>query len=373
MSSSSSVSLPIRQTAPRVVIGVPVFNNAKYLARALESLLIQSYEDFSLVCVDDCSTDDSPEIVLRYAALDSRLVYEQNTHTLGLVENWRRVFEVATERFGSFDYFCWGSDHDIWHASWLEALVSELDADPTLVGAFPLSIPISAEGTPLRCKHQYWDTTGFADPLQRLLYVAKGFPPKAGSIVYGLFRADALQRCGVYLPVIEPDVLLLSQLALLGPMKQVRRALWQRRFFSTKPARKRQRSRSRLFRGRAPLHAFLPVPIVHAAVLCRWAVIDGSARPEVGRLRGAAAVVAFLPVISVKRVNRRRKQRRKALRKATWRRSPRLKMFMKRRKKRRKQRRKRLRLARKTVFGHLRRITLLPSKLARRSSRRDKT
>jgi glycosyltransferase involved in cell wall biosynthesis len=370
MSSSPSVSISIRYTAPRVVIGVPVFNNAKYLARALESLLVQSYEDFSLVCVDDCSTDRSPEIVHRYAALDSRLVYEQNTHTLGLVENWRRVFEVATERFGSFDYFCWGSDHDIWHPSWLEALVSELDADPVLVGAFPLSIPISAEGTPLRCRHQYWDTTGFADPLRRLLYVAKGFPPSAGSIVYGLFRADALQRCGVYLPVIEPDVLLLSQLAMLGPMKQVRRALWQRRFFGTQPARKRQRSR--LFRGRAPLHAFLPLPIVHTAVLCRWAVIDGSARPEAGRVRATAAVVAFLPVISVKRINRRLKRRRRALRKATWR-SPRMKMFMKRRKKRRKQRRKRLKLARKTVLGQPRRVTLLPSKLARRSSRRDKT
>jgi glycosyltransferase involved in cell wall biosynthesis len=371
MSSSSSVSLPIRQTVPRVVIGVPVFNNAAYLAGALDSLLTQTYHDFSLVCVDDCSTDESPEIVLRYAARDSRLVYEQNTHTLGLVENWRRVFEVATERFGSFEYFGWGSDHDVWHASWLEALVSELDADPTLVGAFPLSVPISPEGTPLHYKHQYWDTTECADPLRRLLYVAKGFPPKAGSIVYGLFRADALQRCGVYLPVIEPDVLLLSQLALLGPMKQVRKALWQRRFFSRKPARKRQRSRRRLFRGGAPLHAFLPVPIVHAAVLCRWAVIDGSARPEVGRLQGAEAVVAFLSVTSVKRVKRRLKQRRKVLREATWR-SRRLKAFMKRQKKRRKQRQKRLRLARNTILGQLRRVTLLPSKLAGRSSRRDK-
>jgi glycosyltransferase involved in cell wall biosynthesis len=357
-----------RQTSPRVVIGVPVFNGSQYLGRALESLLIQSYDDFNLVCVDDCSTDDSPEIVARYAALDSRLVYEQNTHVHGLVENWRRVFEVATKRFGSFDYFCWGSDHDIWHPSWLEALVRELDADPALVGAFPLSIPISAEGTPLRFKHQYWDTTGFADPLQRLLYVAKGFPPKAGSIVYGLFRADALQRCGVYLPVLEPDSLLLSQLAMLGPMKQVRRALWQRRFFEWAPTRARQRSR--LFRGRAPLHAFLPVPIVHAAVLCRWAVIDGSARPETGRVRAAAAVGAFLPVISVKRINRRRK----ALRKAMWR-SPRLKTLRKRRKLRRKQRRKRLKRARRTVLGHVRHVTLLTSRLAWPSAanRRDKT
>jgi glycosyltransferase involved in cell wall biosynthesis len=341
---------------------VPVFNGAKHLVRALESLLVQSYDDFSLVCIDDGSTDDSPEIVLGYAALDSRLVYEQNTQTLGLVENWRRVFEVATRRVGSFDYFCWGSDHDIWHPSWLEALVSELDADPTLVGAFPLSIPITAEGTPRRYKHEYWDTSGFADPLQRLLYVAKGFPPHAGRIVYGLFRADALQRCGVYHAVIEPDVLLLSQLAMLGPMKQVRRALWQRRF-STKPTRKRQRSS--LFRGRAPLHAFLPVSIVHTAVLCRWAVIDGSARPEAGRLRAAAAVVAFLPVVSVKRVNRRWKAR--------WR-SPQMRMLRKRLKLRRKQLRKRRKLARRTVLGHARRVTLLPSKLGWSSAdRRDKT
>jgi hypothetical protein len=48
-------------------------------------------------------------------------------------------------------------------------------------------------------------------------------------------------------------------------------------------------------------------------------------------------------------------------------------MFMKRRTQRRKQRRKRVKLARKAVLGRLRRVTLVPSKLARRTSRREKT
>jgi hypothetical protein len=327
-----------------------VFNGATYLVRALESLLIQSYEDFGLVFVDNCSTDETPAIAHRYAELDPRLAYQRNDQQLGLAENWRRSFDVAVQRFGSFEYFCWGSDHDIWHPSWLEALVGELDADPELVGAFPLSSPISADGEPLRFEHRYWDTTGFTDPLRRLLYVTKGVPPRAGSVAYGLFRADALRRCGVYLSVIEPDTLLLSQLALLGPMKQVPRALWQRRFFGAKPTRHRQRSR--LYLGRPPLHAYLPVPVVHSAVLLRWAVMGGSARPHVGRLRGAAAVFLFLPLTTFKRLGRISRRRRKAMRRALSRTPP----LTNPGKKSRDQRRKRLESARRVPVERVRRV-----------------
>ena len=72
---AAEMQLADERRAYRVVIGLPVFNGARHLARALESLLVQSFDEFILVVVDNCSTDATPEIVQRYAALDSRIFY----------------------------------------------------------------------------------------------------------------------------------------------------------------------------------------------------------------------------------------------------------------------------------------------------------
>jgi glycosyltransferase involved in cell wall biosynthesis len=287
---------------PRVIIGLPVFNGAQHLGRALESLLAQSYDDFLIVFVDNRSTDATAEIALRYAALDPRLVYERNPLQLGMVENWRRAFDLAIEKFGSFEYFCWGSDHDIWHPNWLEALVPELDANPALVAAFPIAGAMSADGAPMRSKRRYWDTSTTDDPVARVRWVARGMPVRAGNLAYALFRADAVQRCGIYPCALEPDRLLLARLCALGPMKQVTRELWTRRFFGIKPTRARQRAR--LFTGRTPSRAYLGTWLVHAAMLFHWAVIEGKARPECSRIQGVRLSGAYLVLAAAARANR---------------------------------------------------------------------
>ena len=77
--------------------------------------------------VDDCSSDETAEIVARYAGDDERIHFSRNDRRLGLVGNWRRAFELANELHPDLDYFAWGSDHDAWHPRWLESLVPELE------------------------------------------------------------------------------------------------------------------------------------------------------------------------------------------------------------------------------------------------------
>ena len=48
--------------APALTIGLAVYNNARTLRRAIESLLAQTYRDFVLIVSDDCSRDDSASI-----------------------------------------------------------------------------------------------------------------------------------------------------------------------------------------------------------------------------------------------------------------------------------------------------------------------
>lgn len=60
-------------TLPKVSIVVPVFNAEPYLSTCLETALGQTLGDLEVICVDDCSTDSSCNIVERYAAHDSRV------------------------------------------------------------------------------------------------------------------------------------------------------------------------------------------------------------------------------------------------------------------------------------------------------------
>lgn len=59
--------------APTVSVLVPVYNSAKYLTEALDSILAQTLDDLEVVCVDDGSTDESPAILDEYAAKDPRV------------------------------------------------------------------------------------------------------------------------------------------------------------------------------------------------------------------------------------------------------------------------------------------------------------
>lgn len=58
-----------------VSIIVPVYNAEDYLVQTIESVLQQTYPHWELLLVDDCSSDNSPEIAKRYALQDSRIQY----------------------------------------------------------------------------------------------------------------------------------------------------------------------------------------------------------------------------------------------------------------------------------------------------------
>ena len=48
---------------PKVSILVPIYNVEKYLRKCLESLVEQTLEDIEIICINDGSTDSSPEII----------------------------------------------------------------------------------------------------------------------------------------------------------------------------------------------------------------------------------------------------------------------------------------------------------------------
>ncbi len=73
---------------PKISVIVPVYNVEKYLARCLDSLINQTFQDFEIICVNDGSTDSSLQILEEYKKKDERIVViSQENKKLGAARN----------------------------------------------------------------------------------------------------------------------------------------------------------------------------------------------------------------------------------------------------------------------------------------------
>lgn len=115
---------------PIVSIGLPVHNGGESLARALDSILAQTYTNFQLVISDNASTDRTAEICLEYSRRDSRIRYFRQPKNIGATANFRYVLESSTQL-----RFIWAAADDWWDQNRLELLVAELhEQDAAVVG-----------------------------------------------------------------------------------------------------------------------------------------------------------------------------------------------------------------------------------------------
>ena len=104
---------------------LPTFNGERFVAEAIQSILAQTFEDFELVIVDDCSDDRTREIVGSFA--DPRMVVYQNDRRLGIPGNWNRCIELARG-----EYVCVFHQDDLMLPENLARKVPVLDAHPTV-------------------------------------------------------------------------------------------------------------------------------------------------------------------------------------------------------------------------------------------------
>ncbi|MGD1712620.1 glycosyltransferase family 2 protein [Dapis sp. BLCC M172] len=84
---------------PKVTVCLPTYNSGEFLPQAINSILEQTFTDFELIIYDDCSTDNTPEIIRSYLQKDSRIKYLQNSQNLGLFPNWNRCLEFASGEY----------------------------------------------------------------------------------------------------------------------------------------------------------------------------------------------------------------------------------------------------------------------------------
>lgn len=85
-----------------VSVCVPVYNVEKYIGRCLESLRIQTYTNLEIIVVDDCSPDNSIQVVEKFAQIDSRIKCIRHKTNLGLMMARKTGYTSATGEYVTF-------------------------------------------------------------------------------------------------------------------------------------------------------------------------------------------------------------------------------------------------------------------------------
>ena len=115
---------------PKITIGVPVYNGANTIRRALDSLLRQTYENFELIISDNGSTDSTSEICLEYAQKYNRIKYIRKNKTVSLIWNFIFLIEQAKT-----EYFMFAPVDDYWDTKFVEKNLEILESHPNIVGS----------------------------------------------------------------------------------------------------------------------------------------------------------------------------------------------------------------------------------------------
>jgi glycosyltransferase involved in cell wall biosynthesis len=160
-----------------VTVGMPVYNGAVDLAGSLDCILGQTFRDIEVLVFDNASTDETPDIVARYAAIDPRVRYVRQARNKGPVVNFGDVIAAADS-----PYFMWRASDDRSDPNYIEALLAALEANPDKQLAVSRAVN-TYEGEVVRVVDDL--PGGGADAL-KLMFGADW------TVFYGLFRRPAM-------------------------------------------------------------------------------------------------------------------------------------------------------------------------------------
>jgi glycosyltransferase involved in cell wall biosynthesis len=209
--------------APAVSIGLPVYNGARFLGRALDSLLSQQRVSFEILVSDNASTDTTSEIAEAYAARDARIRVSRSVTNLGVEANFARVLQEA-----SGTYFMWAACDDWWAPEFLSTLVTALENRPDAAVAMSAVERVDESG-------RLVDVVRFGGPSdparltpwQLTLQIAGGRPYHL--FIYGLYRTGFIKRAFTgFAPVIAADRLFMCRVAMAAPFAYVDDVLHRR-------------------------------------------------------------------------------------------------------------------------------------------------
>ena len=211
-------------TIPSITVLMPVYNAARYLPQALESIISQTYRDFELLVINDGSTDDSERIL---ASCDDARLRVVKTSNRGVSASLRLGMRLANGH-----YVARMDADDVALPNRLEVQKNLLDSNPEITVAHSLVDRIDAEGRIV--EPRYGELRNDVETKWTLLWQNAVFHPTV------MLRADDLKRSRINYRKetrIAQDFELWNRVAMVGSFYMINDVLLQYRLHDEKVSR----------------------------------------------------------------------------------------------------------------------------------------
>jgi glycosyltransferase involved in cell wall biosynthesis len=118
-----------QQSKPTISVNIPIFNGEKTIARAVKSILSQSFTDFELVVINDCSKDSTPQILNEFSDPRIRIIHHEQNRGISRTRN-----HLLQSSNGRYIAVLDGDDFALPHR--LKTQIETMQSDPSLDGVF---------------------------------------------------------------------------------------------------------------------------------------------------------------------------------------------------------------------------------------------
>lgn len=131
----------MNEKRPKVSVLLSVHDHENYVGKAIESVLSQTYQDWELIIIDDCSQDRSPDVARQYKDKDDRIRFYRLEENKGAILTFNELLKKATGEYIA----CLDSD-DIWYDNKLEEQIAYLEQHKEVAACFSWAEFIDEEG-----------------------------------------------------------------------------------------------------------------------------------------------------------------------------------------------------------------------------------
>lgn len=213
---------PGEEHTPLVSVGLPVYNGGKYLAEAIECILMQDFEDFELIISDNNSSDQTSEICDKYKKIDKRIRYVRLKKNIGMKLNFLNVLGLARA-----PYFMFATHDDLHEKAFMSKCIKVLQTDNSVSLVYPQTklLNSNSEFLGIAKDHVKADQNNPVDRFRHLI-LELGIC----NMMLGMFRSHVLKTATSWGMSLFGDTLFLAEVTLSGKIIQIPEPLFIRRF-----------------------------------------------------------------------------------------------------------------------------------------------
>ncbi len=212
---------------PLVSVGIPVYNDEKFIKKAIESVLNQTFTNFELIISDNASTDSTSNICEEFVKKDNRIKYIKQDQNINLLPNYNFVLEKAESK-----YFVWLEADDFWYPQFLERNIKILESNHEFVAS---AGNIEYYGEEIDNKNnkeeskfrKYIKNKQYLDPKFKYIHPISGtFEEKInfylrfnrGSGIYAVYRTNIIKKSSIKKPVAAWDLIIILNALRYGDL-----------------------------------------------------------------------------------------------------------------------------------------------------------